>query len=83
MLFDQRVKEIKEVLFNEYEISEKVTLNDWTDEANELALLVSLTTDKDKVATAYNDYLISRFEDDGFTDFLAISYKLADAVSDS
>ncbi len=81
MLFERRVKEIKRILFSEYEISEKITLNDWTDEANELAILISTTKDEELVAAQYNDYLESTFKDDEFTDFMAISKKLAEAVS--
>ena len=83
MLFERRVEEIKKVLFSEYEISEKIVINDWTDEANELALLVTFTEDEESVAAAYNDYLETTFKDDGFTDFMAISKKLAEAVSDN
>jgi hypothetical protein len=81
MKFEHRAKKIKKILFSEYEISDKIRLDDWTDEANELAIMISDMTDEELVADKYNDYLESTFKDDEFTDFMAISKKLVEAVS--
>lgn len=83
MLFERRAKEIKKILSTEYEISEKIVVDDWTDEANEMALLGDFGEDEERAATEYNDYLENTFKDDGFTDFMAIAKKLAEAVSDN
>lgn len=80
MLFEKRVKEIKKVLFAEYEISSKVNIEDWVDEANEMDLLISITSDEIATTSAYNDYLVEKFVDDEYTDFNVIANKIALAV---
>jgi len=76
MIFEKRVEKIKKTLFEEYEITAKINVEDWLDEANEMALLISIS-DEDKITEVYNDYLVDKFIDDEYTDFETIARKIA------
>ena len=60
MIFEKRVETIQEVLYTEYEITEKINKNDWADDANEMALLISNTDNEELALAEYENYLVMK-----------------------
>lgn len=81
MIFEKRVETIQEVLYTEYEITEKINKNDWADDANEMALLISNTDNEELALAEYENYLVMKFKDDTYTDFKEISKKILNAIN--
>lgn len=76
MSFEKKIEIIQKVLFVNYELSEKININDWYDESVEISLLINKIKNKEKASDIINDYLIKKFKDDAFTDFNKISEKI-------
>ena len=69
MEFNKKIETLQNALFSEYERNDKITKEDWKDEAQEMAFLISNTGDNQKVFKTYSEYLEEKFVDDKETFF--------------
>lgn len=82
MDFQKKIDIFKKMLFIGYERTDKIKVDDWYDEAVDLATLVSSMKSKDSVEKEIKDYLEDRFKKDTYTDFVLLSKKMSDKIYD-
>ena len=76
MEFNKKIETLQNALFSEYERNDKITKEDWKDEAQEMAFLISNTGDNQKVFKTYSEYLEEKFVDDKETDFYSLTNRI-------
>lgn len=82
MEFEKRIVAFRKMLFVGYIRGDKITEEDWHDEATELALTVKYKGEDSVVGKKISDVLTAKFEHtDGFTDFDELGLKMAEKLN--
>lgn len=80
MDFDKKIIAFQKMLMSGYDRGDKITLDDWYDEAAELALLISRDEAVDVVGKKISEYLEEKFPDDAYKNFPMLGLKMSETI---
>lgn len=80
MELEKRISAFKKMLFNGYERGDKITEQDWHDEATRLALMIKEPEDISVIGNKISTYLEDTFPDDGYKNFNMLGLKMAETI---